>query len=234
MRPVRKGRRPTRNRRPVVFSEYGEALPHLRKRLGDFCSYCGIRLPASLAVEHVQPKSRNPSLELDWDNFLLACASCNSIKGSQDVDAEDYYWPDRDNTMRCFTYGPYALMRVNEALSATEYIRANATLQLTGIDRVPGGQALREPSAKDFRWRERERAWELATKYHGMLATSGSDALRAAVLDLALARGCFPIWYTVFADDADMLARLRAGFPRTALDCFDSQGRPVSRPGGAL
>ena len=38
-----------------------------------------------------QPKSVYPSLEMEWNNFLLAYANCISIKGDRDPVLTDYY-----------------------------------------------------------------------------------------------------------------------------------------------
>lgn len=85
MRPLDKGAVPRAGDGAIRFGHYSDAHPHLVERLGDYCSYCERRLPASLAVEHVQPKSHVPELETSWDNFLLACTNCNSVKGSKPV-----------------------------------------------------------------------------------------------------------------------------------------------------
>lgn len=35
--------------------------------MGEYCSYCGMRLEAALAVEHVKPKAHDPvARELTW------------------------------------------------------------------------------------------------------------------------------------------------------------------------
>jgi uncharacterized protein (TIGR02646 family) len=87
-----------------AYKVYKTARRDLIDRLGEYCSYCETRLNASLAVEHVQPKIHHPYLELDWNNFLLACTNCNSTKGSKDVIFDDYYWVDIHNTFMAFQY----------------------------------------------------------------------------------------------------------------------------------
>ena len=52
-------------------------------RIGSYCSYCGMRLDACLAVEHIQPKVLRPDLLTTWINLLLSCANCNSVKGGK-------------------------------------------------------------------------------------------------------------------------------------------------------
>jgi hypothetical protein len=50
----------------------------------------------------------------------------------------------------------------------------------------------------------------------------------------AVDKGFFSVWMTVFKDDPDMLNRFIAAFPGTCADCFDVQGKAISRPGGRI
>jgi 5-methylcytosine-specific restriction endonuclease McrA len=68
-----------------AFLRYSDAKPYLEKRIGRYCSYCERFIPVSLAVEHKLPKSIHPDLEWRWENFLLACANCNSAKKDKNV-----------------------------------------------------------------------------------------------------------------------------------------------------
>ena len=98
MRPVNRGVAPR------TYARYGEAIGDLEDRLGIYCSYCERWIPVGLAVEHKAPKSRHPSRELEWDNFLLGCTNCNSVKGDTDVADDEILWPDRDNLMLALEY----------------------------------------------------------------------------------------------------------------------------------
>lgn len=51
MRPVERGSA------PQAYTKYEDAIGDLEERLGIYCSYCERRLPVSLAVEHVVPKT---------------------------------------------------------------------------------------------------------------------------------------------------------------------------------
>ena len=136
MRPIIKGEHPSESGQTKLFKEYQQARKDLIDRLGQYCSYCEMKLDASLAVEHVQPKSLYPALERQWNNFLLACTNCNSTKGSQDIILSDYYWPDEDNTFRAFTYLQGGLVRPHPQLNNQEKFKAEATLKLTGLDKL--------------------------------------------------------------------------------------------------
>lgn len=226
MRPV------VRGPDPGPFTKYGDALPALRERMGWFCSYCERKLPVSLAVEHVRPKSVEDHLELTWDNFLLACTNCNSVKGATPVELLDYYWPDVDNTCIAVDYGGG---RVRPAAGLTPEQRAIAerSLALTGLDRRPGGPA---PAAKDERWLQRLVAFRKAQEAQRRLSEDDSAGHRETIAEWAVDAGFWSIWMLVFRDDDDMKQRLVDGFPGTAVECFDADDHlnPVARPGGAL
>src|SRR5262245_42153433 len=111
MRPVNRGAAPR------TYTTYGQAIGDLESRLGLYCSYCERRLPTSLAVEHVVPKSLNKKLETSWDNFLLGCTNCNSVKLAQPTNKRDFLWPDLDNTLAAFTYSAGGFVAVEGGLN---------------------------------------------------------------------------------------------------------------------
>jgi 5-methylcytosine-specific restriction endonuclease McrA len=48
------------------------------------CQYCGVKpLHSELTIDHVTPKSRGG--RSTWENVVLACAKCNSRKGSRSL-----------------------------------------------------------------------------------------------------------------------------------------------------
>lgn len=62
---------------------YALARRDLITNIGQYCSYCEMPLAASLAVEHMLPKVWFPLYAVSWDNFLLACPICNSVKSAK-------------------------------------------------------------------------------------------------------------------------------------------------------
>jgi uncharacterized protein (TIGR02646 family) len=231
MRPIERSNSPTDSTgNPKQFREYQDARGDLIDRLGEYCSYCEMQLDASLAVEHVQPKSLNSALKLEWSNFLLACTNCNSTKGDQPVNLNDYYWSDRDNTYRAFKYLKGGRIHVNSDLTNTEIKLASATLKLTGLDKISSNDLRRS----DRRQSNRRDAWEQAEIALKRLKDNPIPVLRDQIVDTAKNKGFWSVWMTVFQDDADMLNRFIAAFPGTCKDCFDRQGKPLPRPGGAL
>lgn len=226
MRPVSKGES------PQEFADYSDAKPYLVERLGRYCSYCERQVnDNALAVEHILPKDHHDDLKLNWNNFLLACNNCNSTKGRGDLVLDDYYWPDRDNTARAFNYLDGGIISVKEKLDDNQKARAQQTLELTGLDRVPGHPNL---SSSDPRWIQRIEAWDIAHRSLQNLQDRDSSAMRKQIVDTAHATGFWSIWMTAFVNDLDMLRRFIEVFPGTCRDCFDSEFRPILRPDGAL
>ena len=225
MRPVDKGAAPT------VYDHYQDAGVDLTCRLGDYCSYCERQIETHLAVEHVQPKVRHPALQNSWDNFLLGCVHCNSSKGNKRVVLGDYYWPDRDNTLRALEYVKGGLVLPHPCLKGADRVRAEKTITLTGLDKAPG----KPPTNSDKRWLKRQQTWQLAEVARDRLAKqNGNTSIREQIVDTAVNRGMFSIWWTVFAGDVDMRQRLREAFIGTDRASFDSNENPVPRVGGQL
>ena len=232
MRPIERGDTPQdENGKPKTFTRYVNARRDLIKRIGEYCSYCEMHLDASLAVEHVKPKASHSNLTLEWSNFLLSCTNCNSIKGTQNINLDDYYWPDQDNTARAIKYLPGGLVQVNsEVLGAAEQEKAKRTIELTGLDRKPGNS----PTASDRRWNNRRETWDIATRSLQRLEENNYPAMREQIVCTAQASGFWSVWMTVFQDDADMLKRFIEAFPGTCRACFDADLAKVPRPGGAI
>jgi len=227
MRPVEKGTA------PAVYDQYQDAGPDLQSRLGDYCSYCERQIETHLAVEHVQPKVYRAPLRAAWSNFLLGCVHCNSCKGKKRVALRAYFWPDRDNTLRAFEYGRGGLVNPSADLSRALRRRANDTISLVGLDKYPGNPG-REPTSSDRRWLRRQQTWLMAEMDRARLAANDTAEVRELIVENALGRGMFSIWWTVFAGDADMRRRLREAFLGTHADSFDANEDLVPRVGGQL
>lgn len=227
MRPVDKGVA------PAVYARYQDAGPDLQARLGDYCSYCERRIETYLAIEHVQPKDGQPELRNSWSNFLLSCVNCNSSKGKKRVDLRDYFWPDRDNTLRAFEYVEGGLVQPHADLGEGDQIRAQDTLALTGLDKFPDNSG-REPTPSDRRWQRRHETWQLANVDRNRLADQDTIVVRELIVENAVAHGMFSIWWTVFAGDVDMRRRLREAFIGTHEGSFDINENSVPRDGGQL
>ncbi|MDR2756137.1 MAG: HNH endonuclease [Planctomycetaceae bacterium] len=212
MRPVNRGQQPD----GLVIRKYRDALPVLSERLGRYCSYCEARLPLSLAIEHIMPKSKHPELELVWENFLLACHICNSIKGTNDIKVSDFFLPDKDNTFTIFEYFQAGII-INDSLNSQDREKAERTLQLVGLNRLNG---------EDNRFIDFVETWNLVLRYKEKWYKNPSTDIIESIVDLAKESGHFSIWMTVFADNPDIKKRLINAFPGTEKKWFDEEGRP--------
>ena len=225
MRPVAKGAAPN------TYSVFTDAQPDLVAVIDRFCSFCGRFVAAGIHVEHKLPQNEYKSKALKWDNFLLACHNCNSTKGHGRMRLSDHFWPDTDNTMRAFRYLPGGVIRANHHLSKKNQRKANRTIKLTGLDRVPGN--IPAPTDRDLRWKDRQSEWGKAVLARTQLATYDTPQQRDFII-AAAQKGIFSIWWTVFKGDVDMRRRLRNAFLGTDATCFDASENLVPRPGGQL
>jgi uncharacterized protein (TIGR02646 family) len=229
MRPIRRGS----SSLDRDFSNYRDAKQNLIERIGSYCSYCEIHLSAQLAVEHIQPKNlpQYKILEGRWQNFLLACARCNSTKGVKDVALADHLLPDRDNTSIAYRYLADGSIEISSDLERDIQEKALATLSLLCLDRGrsvttnPNKKAKEPDLLKQRRetWLQAENAKEIRTR------EPGDSRISKLIVDLALATGHFSVWMQVFSDDPDMRHRLIEAFPGTKESgCFDPQtAQPV-------
>ena len=224
MRPVERGVTDEK------FKEYQDAKGLLLDRLGQYCSYCERHFPGGLAVEHIQPKDSNPDLELEWSNFLLSCINCNSTKKDKTIVLDDYFWVDQHNTLLAFEYKPGGIIVVNPNLNEEQQRRAKRTLELFGLEKRPS----RTGQARDLRWSNRILAWDLAQEERQELQNFDTPLRRNSTVKLAVSRGYWSVWMTVFKDDSDMLERFIKAFPGTA-NCFEpTTFQPVPRVGGLI
>ena len=229
MRPVERGPAPR------AYAQYGDAIGDLEDRLGIYCSYCERCLPTGLAVEHVCPKSRNPDLELDWDNFLLGCTNCNSVKGNKDIELDDYVWPDRDNTLLALSYGKGGFVDVALERHDARWDKARSLVRLVGLDRHPYRQGADKPARRDKRWSQRDTLWDTAEKARDHYKElNESEAARRLIVTAAVGFGFLSIWLYIFDQYPEVKKLLVDAFPGTAKDCFDANYSLVNRPGGVL
>jgi uncharacterized protein (TIGR02646 family) len=239
MRPVVRGECPKdSDGSEIQYTSYKNARGELIRRLGEYCSYCEMQLDASLAVEHVQPKkppgatSNIQDRELSWDNFLLACPNCNSTKSNVEVNLDDYFWPDRDNTFRALKYREAGLVTPADNLTPELREKASATIRLTGLDQQP----MNDPAASDRRWENRREAWDLAERSKRELTQCNTTQMRNIIALLAVSKGYWSTWMTVFTDDGDMRKRFINAFKGTSQDCFNEHEGFASqeRSGGRI
>ncbi len=151
---------------------------------------------------------------------MLACVTCNSIKGSAALTLAHYYWPDEHNTFLLFDFHPLGVITVKPHLSGTvNRSIANATMALTGLDRF-GSTA----SAADRRWVKRAEAYSKAQTIFDYYVSKGrpSDAI-ILITNQATSSGFWSVWMKVFETEHAVVAALKSTFLNTYLEC-DSKG----------
>lgn len=225
MRPVNKGDAPRR------YTSYRDALPDLEERLDRYCSYCERRYSSGLAVEHISPKVLDPTRETDWDNFLLSCSICNSIKGNTETNDQDFVWPHRDNTLLAIQYNNGLVAR-GDALSDEVKEKTSNLIDLVGLDRHPGNPNAMPLSNRDSRYQDREEVWAIAKIQKHKLDKDNTESRRSDIADMARGWGFFGVWMTVFDDNPDVRNMLIEVFRGTARDCFDDSCDYIPRDGG--
>ena len=149
------------------------------------------------------------------------------------IQLADYFWPDADNTLRAFKYIPGGMIEPHPSLSQAMALKAVKTLTLTGLDRYPGNGGPK-PTTADLRWLRRQQAWQKAERCRDILEGQDTIEIRELIVESALGRGEFSIWWTVFAGDVDMRRRLRLAFAGTHGASFDTNEDLVPRHGGQL
>jgi hypothetical protein len=118
-------------------------------------------------------------------------------------------------------------------LSAQEQERSRATIALAGLDKDPGNLG-RIPSPSDRRWLRRQEIWVMAENDLARLAVNNTLEVRELIVENAIGRGMFSIWWTVFAADIDMRRRLRLAFIGTDGGSFGVDEELSPRTGGQL
>lgn len=223
MRPVDKGHK------DKEYRPYTTAKRDLIEAIGPYCSYCERNILSGGAVEHKQPKSKVRSLEYSWDNFLLGCINCNSIKSSADVNdanIRDFVWPDTDDTYHMIQYDPVTLMpSPADNLSDEDKERVSRLIGLVGLDRpVPKEGSLTYRKASDTRVEKRKKCAEEARSYKEMYLDLVEDAKPAFITTLEYivkSSGYWSIWMHEFEDIPEMREALLHCLPGTRIDLFE-------------
>lgn len=225
MRPVTKGSNPTDEGDAIVFKKYARARRYLIDRIGEYCSYCERKIEASLAVEHVQPKDSNPSLALEWSNFLLGCTNCNSTKGDKPIILSDFVWPDTDNTFNYFAYDNSGIVNIPFNITDVNLRqRIQNMLDLVGLQKHPprkGTVAWKE--ASDRRFEHRIQAW-VDTNDSMQKYNAATDDIRQVMLPLiatiVVNQGFWSIWMNVFSSFPEVQIELINNFSGTNSTLF--------------
>lgn len=186
MRPV------SRPRYTNEHSDYKKFLRPLVDSFGAYCSYC--ERVDKLDVEHVAPKSKNPTLEVDWENLLLGCPRCNrDFKRSKNENRAGYVWPDTHNTLKLLHYFDDGRVKPAQDLQPPTKVNVENTISLVCLDDSNQPQKTLNLA--------RRRKFKLARiakeKYQ-----QGNHTLDEIVL--LAEEGFWSVWFTVFNDLANV------------------------------
>lgn len=84
-------KRAHRRHGPRGYSNYSSYRPWLRDEFQFRCVYClkretWGRVKGEFDLDHFEPQSVRPDLELDYENLVYACRRCNAVKGNQSIE----------------------------------------------------------------------------------------------------------------------------------------------------
>jgi uncharacterized protein (TIGR02646 family) len=210
------------------YSPYDKAKPDLLSTLGEQCSYCErAAAPQDLHVEHIYPKKAHPSRETLWDNFLVACNTCNTYKkdhlgnGRQRGLLTRYLWPHLDNTANAFKYKATGKVDIVGTIPAPLKRAAEMTREMSGLLLSPAKAANYQKLgvAYDGATR-RSQTWSMASDFRSQYLATPSAANAATIANGASRIGYFSIWMEVFHDQPPMRRELIRAF-KADEDCFD-------------
>ncbi|WP_410005396.1 HNH endonuclease signature motif containing protein [Aequorivita nionensis] len=221
MRAVNKGNSPR------TYTRYQDARNDLGGRIDWHCSYCEMAITNMIEVEHIVPRD-NGGAPLDWENFLLSCKYCNTVKGARNPSRTGYIWPDRDNSDLAFDYSEAGGITAKPTPVRTE---ALATIELMGLDRNPGMP--NEPTKADSRWIFRLQSWQIAKYSFENWQDSPSPQMANQIALTAKGMGFYSIWVKVFENEPEVLEQLRSEIIGTHY-VIDSHNNRIPRPSGII
>lgn len=213
MRPVNKGSAPR------VYKDYKKAKWDLVDKLGNYCSYCEMNTDNQNDVEHIVSKSKDDSLKLEWENFLIGCKTCNGIKSAKTENRDGYPFPDKYNTAYLFTY-ENGKVKIREDLSDEDKKKAKNLFNLVNL-----GRSKDTSNKADDRLIARRKAYEKALE-----SLNDYEELPELQMARQIGRspeGFFSVWVEVFKDYPEVKKVILETVPGTAMECYDTNLNPV-------
>lgn len=230
MKPVMKGNAPNK------YAQHGDAKPDLIDRIGQQCSYCEAPgSPQNLHVEHIYPKDPHPERETDWENFLIACSTCNTYKhhhlgsGRRRGLEKRYLWPHLDNTFSAFIYLRDGRVEIDTALSPDNQRFANAIREMAGILMSPA--KAKKYAALGIAYDgvdKRKEFWKIAISQRDLYLQNPTPEGVASIALLAPTLGYFSIWMKAFENRPEVRQALIQGFKADS-QCFDANACPLKK-----
>lgn len=214
MRPVDKSFKTGKDR---IFKPWNKAKIYLVQELGSFCSYCEKPVNrSSLHIDHVLAKGirlesgefKYDDLRYDWNNFLLICSNCNSIKSNKDVSLIEPFFPHKNNLVHFILVCDGGLIKIKDGLSAVNKEKTQKFIDLVGLDREPDHP---EYSVFDDRWENRLEAVDTAKRFYKKYTSLPPETDIETIIKLAKSSGYFSVWYYQFMNHKEVLKSLIKG-----------------------
>lgn len=232
MKPVKK------SAKTIKFDPHGSAKPDLLHDLGEHCSYCErAGAPQDLHVEHIYPEHAHPSRKNDWDNFLIACNTCNTYKRHHLGDKRQrslltrYLWPHLDNTANAFHYKATGEVEIAPAISNKLRPIAELTREMSGLLLSPAKAASYQKLGIAYDGASRRsQTWSMADRFRSQYLISPTSANAAIIADGASKIGYFSVWMEVFHDQPTMRQELIRAFKADA-SCYDPTTTALKKRG---
>jgi hypothetical protein len=207
----------------AAYNDYRDAKLPLTGNLGCYCSYCERQFDVvALEVEHMEA-IENGGSKTDWDNFLLSCKLCNTVKSTK-LAGNNNHWPHLNNTFIDFIYEEDGRVKLNPKLSGLSKDRAQKLFDLVKL-----GRYKKDATNVDFRWKKRMETWNTAKRFRESYTAGKLDEYD--IIEIAKNTGCWSIWFTAFAGYDEIRKLLISEFPGTCSSCFDSENHyePIPR-----
>ncbi len=204
-----------------IYNPWRLAKLELINEIGAYCVYCEKKLSRSaLDIDHVLGKKvkdasgrlkyEGSEYTFNWNNFMLACKNCNSIKSNKDIAETNPYLPHTNNLLHFMLIKEGGLIEIKKDLARGDLDRVQAFFDLVGLDRNPGHKNY---SQFDDRWESRLKAFDIAKRQLNKYEIStNKPAELETIVTLAEAYGFFSVWYYQFINYPDVLNAIINGF----------------------
>lgn len=211
--------RPIEKKAPKkIFTNYKKYSSELTIQTLKYCHFCEMPILNAPSVEHIKPKkcignhTKYKNLRNHWSNLLLICNYCNSNKLNIDLKTYNYYWPQKNNTLKIFKYIPLVSKKSN--LSQNQSIKAQNTLDLYKIDKIK-----KSDGTSDSRFIERLKV--ISNAIECLKEFQKNTITVNAIVRNALSSGFFSVWYEVFKNEPLVLKLLFKEF-KVPINCYNA------------
>lgn len=215
---------------PLEYKPWGKAKSDLINEIGSFCSYCEKKVNrSSLHIEHIKGKNvKNNAgvliydgLKYRWDNFLIACCNCNSVKANKDIALTNPFLPHQNNLLHFIEIGTGGIIKIKNGVTGNNHTRTTAFINLVGLDREPSHPNYSE---NDDRWENRLEVLDLAKRQFDKYTSIPKQTDLESIICLAKEKGFFSVWYYQFLGHNEVIDALINGSTFSGLNIEPFKG----------